>query len=125
MRKIIFTICFCLITSLAFSAELLVTMRTDSNYGDIIVVKPDGWKWGKSEQPPQYVVFKLPGISEKDAKKYEESLVDENGEMVKSRKYSIDTLEVDYAKIKVKGVKEIHLDKIVEFKEKKIKDKTK
>jgi hypothetical protein len=37
--------------------------------GDVIVVRPDGWEWGTRECLPEYVVIKLPGVSEEDAKK--------------------------------------------------------
>ena len=45
-----------------------------SQIGDIIVVKPDGWGWGKRERLPNYIVIKIPGLSIEDAQKYEESL---------------------------------------------------
>ena len=130
MKKIILTICFCLITSLSFSAELLVQME-DSKFekgakkGDIIIVKPDGWVWGKEESPPRYVVFKLPEMTYEEAKKYEEATDDLDAIGFKLRKYSVDTLEVDDAKMKVKGVKTIDKTKVIEFKEQKIKDRDK
>jgi len=58
--------------------------------GDIIVVKPDGWVWGKEEKLPNYVVIKLPGISIEIVKQYEESLEDATHEIVlKRRKFMV------------------------------------
>lgn len=31
--------------------------------GDIVVVKPDGWAWGKKEGPPRFEIVKIPGMS--------------------------------------------------------------
>jgi hypothetical protein len=31
--------------------------------GDIIVVRPDGWKWGSEECLPRFVVVKIPGAA--------------------------------------------------------------
>ena len=30
--------------------------------GDIVVVRPDGWKWGKCECLPEFIVVKVPGV---------------------------------------------------------------
>lgn len=43
-------------------------------YGDIIVVRPDGWKWGTKECLPDFVIVKIPGVSVPDTKHLEESL---------------------------------------------------
>jgi hypothetical protein len=48
-----------------------------SQYGDVIVVRPDGHKWGTKECPPDYVVVKIPEMSYEEARKYEESLHEE------------------------------------------------
>jgi hypothetical protein len=31
--------------------------------GDIVIVKPDGWVWGNSERPPEYIVVKVPTMT--------------------------------------------------------------
>jgi len=126
IKKIILTILFCLISSSCFGAELLVkakphwmddfkqedidklTFRDKQSYearsqiGDIIVVKPDGWKWGKEECLPNYIVIKIPDLKIEDAKKYEESLEDntdpENSIILKHRKHQIPKIVVDNAK---------------------------
>ena len=81
-----------------------------SQIGDIIVVRPDGWLWGKEECLPNYVVVKLPDLKLEDAKKYEESLMekviekDPQGKdievmrMLKHRKYQIPKTVIDNAK---------------------------
>ena len=82
MRKIIFTICFCLITSISFGAEFLVIQKSGSHYthakaGDIVAVRPDGHKWGKKECLPLFKVVKKPEMKYEDAKVYEQSLTEE------------------------------------------------
>jgi hypothetical protein len=59
-------------------AELLVKLvdppvfwpkgQRDSRYyrGDVIVIMPDGHIWGREEAPPQFGVFKIPGILPQD-----------------------------------------------------------
>ncbi len=37
-----------------------------STKGDFIVVKPGGWKWGKDESPPAFVLLKVPDALVKD-----------------------------------------------------------
>lgn len=134
MKKLILTICFCLIASTAWSAELLVKAKPHwkdswtqdqinklseedlieynarSQIGDIIVVKPDGWKWGKAECLPNYIVVKIPDLKLDDDKKYEEKIVryeiniGHDGEEIKEpiiekkRKYQIPKSIVDNAK---------------------------
>jgi len=51
------------------SVEKKQSYDARSQKGDIIVVKPDGWKWGKEECPPRFVVIKVPEIKYEDAKK--------------------------------------------------------
>ena len=44
--------------------------------GNPIVVKPDGWKWGKEECPPSFVVLKIPDMTVEEGVKYLEKAVD-------------------------------------------------
>ncbi len=134
MRKL-FVIIFCLISVNAYPAELLIKANSHwmdglsqsdidnmtpsekqsydarSQKGDIIVVRPDGWKWGKEERPPRFVVVKLKGVKEADVKHYEQTLMDnsdpEKPVMLKCRKYAVDTLTVDSCVSEVGGAKEI------------------
>ena len=60
-------------------AEFLVKAKPSWNgkgkeVGDIVVVRPDGWKWGNKECPPDYIIVKLPSMSFEDAKEYEKKL---------------------------------------------------
>jgi hypothetical protein len=85
--------------------------------GDIIVVRPDGWQWGKLECLPDYVVVKTKD-SYDDAKKYEEPLTEEKEvtvdkrtetttEVIKCRKHAITALSVDGIADEVKDFEEI------------------
>ena len=80
----------------------LQSYKARSQIGDIIVVKPDGWKWGKEECLPNFIVIKVPYLEYKDAKKYEESLVDETDPekptLLKHRKHQIPLTVVENAK---------------------------
>ena len=98
-------------------AELLIRATSSNNpsassKGDIIIVKPDGWKWGKCECPPEYVVVKLPNVKPDDIKHYEQTLQSEpdiegKTTLLKRRKYAIDTVTVDTCASEIGGVKEI------------------
>ena len=99
-------------------AELLIKMvdawgddKSRSMKGDIIVVRPDGWKWGREECPPRFVVVKLKGVKEADVKHYEQPLMDtkdpEKPVMLKRRKYAIDTQTVDTCAVELGGAKEV------------------
>jgi hypothetical protein len=80
--RILLTLLLVLVCRVGFTAELLVQavdspFESGAKTGDIIVVRPDGWQWGTSECLPQYVVIKLPGVTEEYAKKYEEALTEQ------------------------------------------------
>jgi len=88
-----------------------------SQIGDIIVVRPDGWKWGKEECLPRFVVVKVKDSFE-EAKKYEEPLTEEYDETVdgktetmsrvlKTRKYCITSADVTSISEEVKDFEEI------------------
>ena len=74
-----------------------------SQIGDIIVVRGDGWKWGKEECPPNFIVVKVPQITEAEAKVYEESLseqyTDDKGmvqtRLLKVRKHALPKTDID------------------------------
>ena len=68
--------------------------------GDVVVVRPDGWPWGKCECLPDFVVVKIPGMSVDEAKKYEEKLTETVGEEIKTiryRKYSLPKTDIENA----------------------------
>jgi len=97
-------------------AELLIRAKSSSNpsateVGDIIVVRSDGWEWGRCECPPEYIIVKLPNIKEADIKYYEDSLMDntdpKNPIMLKRAKYAVDTTIVNTCISEISGKKEI------------------
>jgi len=82
-----------------------------SQIGDIIVVRPDGWEWGRCECLPEYLVVRTKETLA-EAKKYEESLneqtIDKDGKpqsvMLRVRKYSIPATEVSIKSLEVKDL---------------------
>ena len=38
--------------------------------GDVIIAKPNGWRWGKKECLPSYYIIKIPDLSVKEAESY-------------------------------------------------------
>jgi hypothetical protein len=95
-----------LLCSNCYGAELLVKAEdawgkdeARSRKGDIIVVRPDGWEWGREECLPRFIVVKLPNVKEEDVKYLEQSLMDntdkEKPVMLKRRKYSIGSTYTD------------------------------
>lgn len=113
MKNAFMILAFMFACSTGLAAELLVQAQdskfeTGAKKGDIIVVRPDGWEWGKEECLPNYIVVKLPGVKIEDAKKYEEALFKTVSEtrdgrsvevqkVEKKRKYNIEALKVDQA----------------------------
>jgi len=61
--------------------------------GDIVVIKPNGWVWGREETLPNYYIIKVPNISVEEAEYATQSLMDntdpEKPVMLKKRKYQI------------------------------------
>ena len=89
-----------LLCSSCYGAELLVKAEdawgddpSRSRKGDIIVVRPDGWKWGKEECLPRFIVIKVPNVKAEDLKYLEQPLMDnkdpENPVTLKRRQYSV------------------------------------
>lgn len=98
MRKSSILIVFILFFSTdSFAVELLVKRQANythsdsvkneagvSQRGDIVVVKPDGWSWGREEHPmtatrfnpTRFFIVKIPGITVAQAKKYVQHRVD-------------------------------------------------
>lgn len=92
--------------------------------GNPIIVKPDGWKWGKRECPPDFVVLKIPGLSVEEADKYTIAAFDylkEKDELgrfplLAKKRYQFDTGEVNAALISkqpiVCNTKQVFLNKL-------------
>lgn len=51
-------------------------MWHQTHRGEIIVIKPNGWVWGGKENPPSFVVIKIPTITVSQATKYTQGLID-------------------------------------------------
>jgi len=85
--------------------------------GDIICVRPDGWKWGKREDPArmavyypddeiEYVIVKVMGMPVEEAREYEashrvpdtQSLAEGEVGVLKKRKYNFSVVDVEAAK---------------------------
>ena len=98
------------------SEQELVSWNARSQKGDIIVVRPDGWKWGNCECLPDFIVVKVKGTMEEN-KHLEEPLmetkVDPTDElkntsvMIKHRKNAITKESVDSVALAVKDLEEI------------------
>lgn len=82
-----------------------------SQIGDIIVVRPDGWPWGKCECLPDFVIIKLPNVKAEDIKHYEQPLMDttdpRNPVVLKRRKHAVDIGTVEDCIKEVGGIKEV------------------
>jgi len=126
IKRLFLTLLFCLFTTSCFGAEFLVKAKPHwmdsfaqedidkltseekqsygarSQIGDIIIVRSDGWKWGKEECLPNFIVVKIPDLKLGDAKKYEEPLLDltdpKNLIMLRHRKHQISSMVVENAK---------------------------
>ena len=98
------------------SKEELITWNSRSQKGDIIVVRPDGWEWGRCECLPDFIVVKVKGAMEEN-KHLEESLTETKVDptdalkttsvMIKHRKNAITKESVDSVALAVKDLEEI------------------
>ena len=102
--------------------ELLVLNRTDTDeargqYGryDVVIVKPDNWKWGNHETNKElFLIVKLPNVSEKNAQKYLEVKTDVDGNILKRRVYKFDTTILSLSKqteLEEKGIVSLTVNK--------------
>lgn len=85
-------------------AEFLIRAQASSNpksseYGDIIIVKPDGHTWGSGEVLPEYIVVKVPGITYTEVRHLTACLIDNTDDtrpvIVKRRKWHVPTAYMD------------------------------
>lgn len=91
----------------SMSVDALASYKARSQKGDVIVVRPDGWPWGKEECLPNFVIVKVPDISIEEAKKYEEPLIEkviekdaegkdtEVSKLISCRKYSLPKADIE------------------------------
>ncbi|MGR3219498.1 MAG: hypothetical protein ACUZ8H_06735 [Candidatus Anammoxibacter sp.] len=76
----------------SLSPSKLRNHNVRSQIGDIIIVKPDGWEWGKEEGLPNFYIIKVPNLSFEDAKHLEDSLMEGIGVdkvTLKKRKFQL------------------------------------
>ncbi len=112
-----------LMTSVGYPAEFLINNRdTDlQDKGDIICVRPDGFKWSDSEKPR---VVKIKDMKYENAVKYEQSLTKEVPskddtkimiqEMVKKRKYKISDVLFTGTKLDTSKISAFKITDIIE-----------
>lgn len=63
--------------------------------GDIVVVRPDGWPWGREECLPRFVVVKVPTLSVESGEVFVQRLEDASHQvMLKYRRYQLSTADV-------------------------------
>lgn len=146
-RRISFILLFCLVASNCFGAEVLIRAQTHwmdawtpaqvkkltpeekvsydarSQFGDIIVIRPDGWPWGLEERLPRFVLVKIPDMTVEEAKQYEDSIWDttdpEKPIMLRHRKWKIKATWIDTI-ISHGGEWTISKDVVVDYIEQKI-----
>jgi len=64
--------------------------------GDIVDVRPDGFRWGREEGPPKFYIVKMPDLKVEDARKYMQPLfsqeLNKEGwfDKLRRRQYQID-----------------------------------
>lgn len=63
------------------------TADTPYQQGDIVVVKPEGWEWGKAEHLPSFLRVDVTDMSWYEAESLADSLVDNEGNLVQRRKF--------------------------------------
>ena len=83
--------------------------------GDVVVVKPDNWKWGRFECPPRFVIIKVPQIDVESLKSLEEPLYFGEGKekkLLKKRKWRFSPLYIE--KIKSVGTDTLTIEVLKE-----------
>ena len=79
----------------AMSVEERQARDSRIQIGDIVVVRPNGWTWGKEECLPTFIVVKLPDVTVEAVKAWEEALMDntdpEHPVLLKRRKHRVPT----------------------------------
>jgi len=90
-----------------WSADRIASYERCPRKGDIIVVKPNGWKWGKKEGLPKFIIVKVPDMTVKEAEAYldqvdvQEGLQDDGEKNIVTKKickYNFTGLMVDNTK---------------------------
>jgi hypothetical protein len=81
-------------------AEVLVLNKSNNGWevGDIISIKPDGFKWGFKElDPTKFIILKFPGINHQlplvqslRTTQYDEDLEGSNGRIIRKSRWRWD-----------------------------------
>jgi hypothetical protein len=73
------------------SSSELLNYNSRSQIGDIVVIRSNGWKWGKAECLPDFIVIKIPELTIEECKKYGDQLFDNSDppKILKIRKFRI------------------------------------
>lgn len=86
--------------------------------GDIVVVRPDGWQWGRNECLPDFIVVKVPGLAVDISRDAMELLSDNVTE--RERSYAILSSYIDAAVYSNTSVFTIQKNKILNYIKKKL-----
>ena len=90
-----------------WDAETIKKMERGGRVGNPIVVKPDGWKWGKRECPPDFVVVKVLDMTVEEGEEYLGAAYDYTAKPTQEgiypiayrKKYVFDNTDIDVAKL--------------------------
>lgn len=90
----------------ALSPSKKASYDARTELGDIVVVKPDGWKWGRAECPPDFIIVKVFGISAESVNHYLYSIYEgeDSGKLLKFRRYKIPESFVNYVLSQTDGI---------------------
>lgn len=93
--------------------------------GDIVDVRPDGFRWGNEEALPKFIIIKCPGIAVNSVQQYMSSVTQktitqdktgnfiEQEELVKRRQYSIDLDKHNGKELTLQKLNSLIKDKVV------------
>lgn len=110
-----------ILCSPGWGAELLVMVQDGVNplhnkKGDVVAVRPDGWKWGEKECAPLFKIIKWPNIPVGDVKYLEAHLVeivDGEAVIVRDRKYKIPDVIMNSTDYDEKGIMTVKIQDII------------
>jgi hypothetical protein len=107
MKGILFTLLIVFLGSVCYAdVEFLIFARPSNvkaggyDYGDIVMVKEAGWKWGKEElNTDKFYILKVTDMTLEEANKYMEAKIGLDLKIEQKRLYqiSVDTLDKDTA----------------------------
>jgi len=97
-----------------WTQEQLDEKHQATTKGSPIVVMPDGWKWGKKECAPDFIILKIPGLSPDKISRYLEELRDSTdfSKIIKRVRHKLPDGFVDSIMTKSSGVATITKTKL-------------